>query len=41
MISEACKGCKACGWCEYDFGTDTVYPGDEEVCLILGGENGA
>lgn len=34
MISEKCRECTVCGWCEYDPGTDTVYPGDEEMCLI-------
>lgn len=40
MISEKCKGCKAypLGWCEYDALTDTVYPVDEKMCLVLEGE---
>lgn len=40
MISEKCKGCWAypMGWCEYDALTDTVYPVDEGMCLVLKGE---
>lgn len=36
MIDEACKDCRAyaCGWCEYDPITDTVYPADEGKCRL-------
>lgn len=38
MISEKCRECPACGWCEYDFVTDTVYPAEENKCLMMGDE---
>lgn len=40
MISPKCKECEACGWCEYDPLTDTVYPGDDE-CKLTGGNEHA
>ena len=39
MISRECMECEACGRCEYDALTDTVYPGDESKCLLAGVKN--
>lgn len=34
MISRECMECEACGWCEYDPLKDTVYPAEENKCLL-------
>ena len=39
MISQKCKECADCGWCEYDPLTDTIYPNDPYQCLILKEDN--
>lgn len=38
MIGHECITCQVNGWCEYDPFTDTVYPVDEKMCLVLKGE---